>query len=53
MVLMFLLTGALATAVGLGAYGVPAVREVERRTPDEPGSLPYPVSGLEPATRSR
>jgi DHA3 family macrolide efflux protein-like MFS transporter len=36
MALMFVLSGVLAATVGIAAYGVPAVRDVERRIPDQP-----------------
>lgn len=39
MALLFVLAGALGLAVSLGAYAVPAVREVEALIPDHEGAL--------------
>jgi DHA3 family macrolide efflux protein-like MFS transporter len=48
MALMLVLGGVLAATVGIAAYGVPAVRDVERRIPDQPVTVSDAASATEP-----
>jgi DHA3 family macrolide efflux protein-like MFS transporter len=48
MALMLVLGGVLAATVGIAAYGVPAVRDVERRIPDQPVTVIDAASATEP-----